>query len=142
MCESLMYLMIGSCPDIGFAVVKLAQQMANSSNEHYQAGLHLCRYLLNTCKKYQIVYDRLSISTICMYVVTVKEPKGHTLRWFGSHPGRSVVDRSFEFFTWCLFETDINLSWDLEIMSQVNTSARVKQSHPTELDPLVGELMD
>jgi len=29
---SLMYLMIGSRPDIGFIVVKLAQQMANSSN--------------------------------------------------------------------------------------------------------------
>ena len=42
--------MIGSCPNIGFAVVKLAQQIENSSNKHYQAGLHLCRYLLNTCK--------------------------------------------------------------------------------------------
>ena len=67
MVESLMYLMIGSCPDIGFAIVKLAQQMANSSNGHYQAGLHLCRYLLNTYK-YQIVYDGLSIWWICMYV--------------------------------------------------------------------------
>ena len=53
-----MYLMIGLCSDIGFAVVKLAQQIENPSNEHYQAGLHLCRYLLNTCK-YQIVYDGL-----------------------------------------------------------------------------------
>jgi len=31
----LMYLMIGLRPDIGFAVVKLAQQMANPSNNHY-----------------------------------------------------------------------------------------------------------
>ena len=31
----LIYLMIGSRPNIGFAVVKLAQQMANSSNNHY-----------------------------------------------------------------------------------------------------------
>jgi len=45
---SLMYLMIGSRPDIGFAVVKLAQQMANPSNNHYRVGLHLCRYLLAT----------------------------------------------------------------------------------------------
>ena len=59
MVGSLIYLMIGSHPDIGFVVVKLAQQMTNSSNEHYQAGLHLCRYLLNTYK-YWIVYDRLS----------------------------------------------------------------------------------
>jgi len=35
---SLMYLMIGSRPDIGFAVVKLAQQIANPSNNHYQVG--------------------------------------------------------------------------------------------------------
>ena len=45
-----MYLMIGLRPDIGFAVVKLAQQMANPSNDHYQVGLHLCRYLLAICK--------------------------------------------------------------------------------------------
>jgi len=32
---SLMYLMIGSRPDIGFAVIKLAQQMANPFNDHY-----------------------------------------------------------------------------------------------------------
>ena len=47
---SLMYLMIGLRPDIGFAVVKLAQQMANPSNDYYRVGLHLCRYLLATCK--------------------------------------------------------------------------------------------
>jgi len=50
MVESLIYLIIGSCPDIGFVVVKLAQQMANLSNEYYQVGLYLYRYLLNTCK--------------------------------------------------------------------------------------------
>jgi len=30
-----MYLMIGLRPDIGFAVVKLAQQMVNSFNNYY-----------------------------------------------------------------------------------------------------------
>jgi len=42
---SLIYLMISSRSDIGFAVIKLAQQMANPSNNHYRVGLHLCRYL-------------------------------------------------------------------------------------------------
>jgi len=50
MIKSLMYLMIGSYLDIEFSVVRFSQQMANPSNEHYQAGLHLYRYLLNTCK--------------------------------------------------------------------------------------------
>jgi len=63
MVESLMYLMIGSYLDIGFAVVKLTQQMANLSNEQDWAGLHFCRYLLNTCKD-QIVYDRLSNESV------------------------------------------------------------------------------
>ena len=55
--------MIGSHSDIEFAVVKLAQQMANLSNKHYQAGLHFCKYLLNTYK-YWIVYDRLSNESV------------------------------------------------------------------------------
>ena len=62
----LMYLMIGSYPNIGCTVVKLAQQMANLSNRHYWAGLHFCRYLFNTCK-YWIVYDRLSNKSIVAY---------------------------------------------------------------------------
>jgi len=37
--------------------------MTNPSNEHYQAGLYLHRYLLNTCK-YWIVYDRLSNESV------------------------------------------------------------------------------
>ena len=52
--ESLMYLMISLCHDIGFAVVKLAQQMANFSNKYYQAKLYLYRYLLNTCEYYSL----------------------------------------------------------------------------------------
>ena len=40
--------------------------MTNPSNEHYQAKLHLCEYLLNTCK-YQIVYDRLSNKSVVVY---------------------------------------------------------------------------
>ena len=42
MVGSLMYLMIGSYPDIGFAVIKLAQQIENLSNEYHWAGLHHC----------------------------------------------------------------------------------------------------
>jgi len=61
-----MYLIIGLRPDIGFAVVKLAQQMANPSNNHYQVGLHLCRYLLVTYR-YQLVYNGLSNKLLVAY---------------------------------------------------------------------------
>ena len=58
--------MIGSHSDIEFAIVKLAQQIANFLNKHYQAGLYLYRYLINT-HKYQIVYNRLSNKFIVAY---------------------------------------------------------------------------
>ena len=61
-----MYLIIGSYPNIEFAIVKLAQQIANPLNEYYQAGLHFCRYLLNTCK-YQIVYNGFSNESVVVY---------------------------------------------------------------------------
>jgi len=63
---SLMYLMIGSRPDIGFTVVKLAQQMANPSNDHYRVGLCLCRYLLVT-HRYRLVYNGLSNESLVVY---------------------------------------------------------------------------
>jgi len=63
---SLMYLMIGLRPDIGFAVVKLAQQMANPSNDHYRVRLHLCRYLLATCR-YWLVYNGLNNKLLIAY---------------------------------------------------------------------------
>jgi hypothetical protein len=34
--SSLLYLMIGTCPDIAFAVTKLAQFSANPSQEHFE----------------------------------------------------------------------------------------------------------
>jgi len=63
---SLMYLMIGLRPDIGFAVIKLAQQMANPFNNHYRVGLHLCRYLLAT-RRYWLVYNGLSNKSLIAY---------------------------------------------------------------------------
>jgi len=64
--SSLMYLMISLRPDIGFAVVKLAQQIANPSNNHYWVGLHLCKYLLATYR-YWLVYNRLSNESLIAY---------------------------------------------------------------------------
>ena len=66
--ESLMYLMIGSHSNIGFAIVKLAQQMENLLNKYYQVGLYLCKYLLNTYK-YWIVHDGPSNKSIVVYLL-------------------------------------------------------------------------
>ena len=53
---SLLYLMLGTRPDISFAVTKLAQFAANPSPEHLSKALYICRYLLGT-KSYALCYD-------------------------------------------------------------------------------------
>ena len=53
---SLLYLMLGTRPDIAFAVTKLAQYAANLSQDHLDKALYICRYLSGT-QKYQLTYD-------------------------------------------------------------------------------------
>jgi hypothetical protein len=53
---SLLYLMLGTRPDIAFAVIKLAKQAANPSEDHLSKALYICRYLVGT-SKYRLTYD-------------------------------------------------------------------------------------
>jgi Reverse transcriptase (RNA-dependent DNA polymerase) len=51
----LLYLMIGTHPDIAFAVTKLAQFSANSFQEHFERAKYICRYLVGI-KNYSLVF--------------------------------------------------------------------------------------
>ncbi|PIL36553.1 hypothetical protein GSI_00242 [Ganoderma sinense ZZ0214-1] len=53
---SLLYLMLGTRPDLAFAVTKLAQYAANPTEDHLSKALHICRYLVGT-KNYALVYN-------------------------------------------------------------------------------------
>jgi len=53
---SLLYLMLGTNPDIAFAVIKLSQFSANPSKEHYEWAKYICHYLAGT-KDYTMVFD-------------------------------------------------------------------------------------
>lgn len=53
---SLLYIMLGTCPDIAFAVTKLAQQSANPSQDHLDKALYICRYLKGT-RDYRLEYE-------------------------------------------------------------------------------------
>jgi Reverse transcriptase (RNA-dependent DNA polymerase) len=53
---SLLYIMLGTHPDIAFAVTKLSQHAANPSEDHLSRVLYICRYLLGTLD-YALVYD-------------------------------------------------------------------------------------
>ena len=48
--------MLGTHPDIAFAVIKLVQHAANPSKEHLERALYICRYLVST-SKYRLTYD-------------------------------------------------------------------------------------
>ena len=53
---SLMYIMLGTRPDVAYAVTKMAQHAANPSQDHLNRALHICRYLAGT-SKYALVYN-------------------------------------------------------------------------------------
>ena len=52
---SLMYIMLGTHPDIAYAVTKMAQHAANPSQDHLTRALHICRYLAGT-SRYALIY--------------------------------------------------------------------------------------
>ena len=54
--ESLLYLMIRTRPDIAFAVTHLLQFITNPTEEHYQAAVHICCYLVGS-RDYKLVYS-------------------------------------------------------------------------------------
>ena len=56
---SLLYLMLGTRPDIAFTITKLAQFSANPSKDHLNKALYICRYLVGT-PTYQLMYDGAS----------------------------------------------------------------------------------
>jgi transposase InsO family protein len=53
---SLTYIMMGSRPDIAFAVTKMAQHAANPTPLHLSMALYIVRYLKHT-RKYHLVYN-------------------------------------------------------------------------------------
>jgi hypothetical protein len=63
---SLLYIMLGTRPDIAFAVTKLAQFSANPSQDHVDKALHVCRYLIGT-REYCLVYDGESGAGLIAY---------------------------------------------------------------------------
>ena len=56
MIGSLLYLILGTRPDIAFAVAKLAQFTSNPSPDHLKKAQYICRYL-NGTRDYTLVYD-------------------------------------------------------------------------------------
>jgi hypothetical protein len=63
---SLLYLMIGTCPDISYAVTHLSQFTTNPSEDHYKAAMHICCYLAGT-QDYKLVYSKTADKGLMAY---------------------------------------------------------------------------
>jgi hypothetical protein len=59
--------MIGTHPDIFYAVTHLSQFTMNPSEDHYKAALHICRYLAGT-QDYKLVYSKTANKGLMAYV--------------------------------------------------------------------------
>jgi len=57
--SSLLYIMLGTRPDIAYAVTRLSQFSVNPSKEHLDKALYICRYLAGT-RDYALIYDGTS----------------------------------------------------------------------------------
>ena len=58
--------MIRTHPDISYAVTHLSQFSTNPSDDHYQAALHVCHYLVGT-QDYKIVYLNKADKGLCAH---------------------------------------------------------------------------
>ena len=63
---SIMYAMLGTRPDIAFAVTRLAKFAANPSKEHMRLAYYILRYMQGT-KGYALCYDGSSNSGLIAY---------------------------------------------------------------------------
>ena len=53
---SLLYIMLGTRPDICYTVAKLAQFASNPSQEHLEKAKYICHYLVGT-RNYALVFN-------------------------------------------------------------------------------------
>jgi hypothetical protein len=64
---SLLYIMLGTRPDIAFAVTKLAQQSSNPTIDHLSKAKHILAYL-NSTRNYTLDYDGKSSLGLVAFV--------------------------------------------------------------------------
>jgi hypothetical protein len=63
---SLLYLILGTCPDICFAITKMSQFSVNSSQEHLDKAMYICKYFAGT-SRYALIYNGHSQKGLMAY---------------------------------------------------------------------------
>ena len=82
---SLLYIMLGTQPDIGYAVTALSWHAAKPSQEHLDKVLYICQYLPGTCF-YSLVFDGASKAGLITFANSdwASDPNTHCSQtgWF------------------------------------------------------------
>jgi Reverse transcriptase (RNA-dependent DNA polymerase) len=129
----LLYIMLGTCPDIAFAVTKLSQHATNPSEDHLSRALYICHYLLGTLD-YALVYDGPSNSGLEAYansdwasdLNTRKFTTGYLMKLAGgifawnSHAQKIVALLSTEAEYMLLSDTSQQLVWVKNLLIELD----------------------
>src|SRR6201996_3091849 len=129
---SLLYIMLGTRPDIAFAVTKLSQHAANPTEDHLSRAIYICRYLLGTAD-YAMVYDGPSNGGLMAYAdsdwasdpITRKSTTGYLVKLAGaifswnSRAQKTVALSSTEAEYMLLSDTSKQLLWIKSLMSEL-----------------------
>jgi len=124
--------MIGTRPDIAYAVTKMAQFAANPSEDHLQRALYICRYLLGT-SNYALIFDGKSDGGIIAYTdsdwasdpVTRKSTTGYLVKLangifcWNSRAQKSIALSSTEAEYMSLCDTSRQLVWIHSLLSEL-----------------------
>jgi hypothetical protein len=116
---SLLYIMLGTRPDIAFAVTKLSQHAANPSEDHLSRALYICHYLLGT-SDYALVYDGPSDGRLEAYANSDWASDPNTRKSTTGY----LVKLAGGIFAWnsCAQKTVALLSTEAEYLSLSDTS--------------------
>jgi transposase InsO family protein len=129
---SLLYIMIGTQPDIAYAVTKLSQFAANPNKDHLDRAMYICHYLLGT-SDYALVYDGKSDGGLLAYAdsdwasdpITRKSTTGYLVKLangvfcWNSRVQKSIVLSSTEAEYMLLADTSRQLVWIRSLFEEI-----------------------
>ena len=129
---SLLYIMIGTRPDIAYAVTKLSQFAANPTQDHLNRALYICRYLLGT-SEYALVFDGKSNGGLIAYAdsdwasdpITRKSTTGYLVKLangtfcWNSRAQKSIALSSTEAEYMSLSDTSRQVVWIRSLFKEI-----------------------
>jgi transposase InsO family protein len=129
---SLLYIMIGTRPDIAYAVTKLSQFAANPNKDHLDRAMYICRYLLGT-SDYALVYNGKSDGGLLAYAdsdwasdpITRKSTTGYLVKLangvfcWNSRAQKSIALSSTEAEYMSLADTSRQLVWIRSLFEEI-----------------------